>query len=339
MRLFLSEYMFGLIGHWPVIRESVNGGDNQRQKRKRRNFRSPTIAPHAAFRPSFVLAARPRPRFRVVPACHFANSAKKSPPAAAWLVFLLRRSALARQPGTLALNLSVLGTDERLPTGAPLCAREQSLDPDHRACGPRHHGGPAQMKSKTPPMGRRHGIAAVRFDDTPGQAATYDRVRDLPRVLPLMNDELDVASLAGHARLLERLRDALRKERTRGRQGHWCYDVGRHAALLRAYRCEAALLHARSGRPLGAKETKTATRPETKSACRHHYGQGYQAAVAAQSTATSRGACRGPSCAPDPSGRRHSWAPPSGSRGAGPTSRDIAPETGCSACAGAASAT
>ena len=34
----------------------------------------------------------------------------------------------------------------------------------------------------------------------------------------------------------------LRAERQRGLNRHWSYDLGRHAALLRAYRAEAAAL-------------------------------------------------------------------------------------------------
>lgn len=49
-------------------------------------------------------------------------------------------------------------------------------------------------------------------------------------------------SQAGRLRLLARLRTALRRERQRGRAGHWCYDLARHAQLLAAYRTEVAAL-------------------------------------------------------------------------------------------------
>jgi hypothetical protein len=44
---------------------------------------------------------------------------------------------------------------------------------------------------------------------------------------------------ASHARLLARLRRALRAERQKGIGGHWSYDLTRRAQLLRAYRAEA----------------------------------------------------------------------------------------------------
>lgn len=69
---------------------------------------------------------------------------------------------------------------------------------------------------------------------------SYHRQRDLPRLLPLWPHELEPASLAEHARLLARMRRALRMERQRGISGHWAYDLARHAELLRAYRAEAA---------------------------------------------------------------------------------------------------
>jgi len=68
----------------------------------------------------------------------------------------------------------------------------------------------------------------------------YDRARDLPKLLPLWPHEIVCSKTADHARLLARLRKALRAERLRGENSHWTYDLARHAQLLRAYRAEAA---------------------------------------------------------------------------------------------------
>ena len=68
----------------------------------------------------------------------------------------------------------------------------------------------------------------------------YDRARDLPKLLPLWPQEIVTSKTADHARLLARLRKALRAERQRGANGHWTYDLARHAQLSRAYRAEAA---------------------------------------------------------------------------------------------------
>jgi hypothetical protein len=51
---------------------------------------------------------------------------------------------------------------------------------------------------------------------------------------------MEVLNRADHARLLAKLRRALRAERQRGLGGHWAYDLARHAQLLRAYRAETA---------------------------------------------------------------------------------------------------
>ncbi len=77
----------------------------------------------------------------------------------------------------------------------------------------------------------------------------YERARDLPQLLPLWPHEAAATSAGDHARLLARLRRALRVERMRGVAGHWAYDVARHARLLRAYRAETAdyLRRAREG--------------------------------------------------------------------------------------------
>ena len=72
----------------------------------------------------------------------------------------------------------------------------------------------------------------------------YDRARDLPRLLPMWPWEMKIADAAQHARLLARLRRALREERRRGLSGHWSYDLARHAQLLAAYRAEVFLLGA-----------------------------------------------------------------------------------------------
>jgi hypothetical protein len=71
-------------------------------------------------------------------------------------------------------------------------------------------------------------------------AAGYQRGRDLPKLLPLWPHEMALASAGDHARLLARMRRALRIERQRGIAGHWAYDLARHAQLLRAYRAETA---------------------------------------------------------------------------------------------------
>ncbi len=74
----------------------------------------------------------------------------------------------------------------------------------------------------------------------PAVAASYVRARDLPKLVPLWPSELRTMSRADHARLLAKLRRALRLERQRGLGGHWSYDLARHAQLLRAYRAETA---------------------------------------------------------------------------------------------------
>lgn len=66
----------------------------------------------------------------------------------------------------------------------------------------------------------------------------YNRLRDLPALLPVWPAELTDMTTAGHAALIAKLRRALRRERQHGIAGHWTYDLQRHAALLRAYRSE-----------------------------------------------------------------------------------------------------
>ena len=68
----------------------------------------------------------------------------------------------------------------------------------------------------------------------------YQRARDLPKVVPLFEHELETPTLERHLRLLGLIRRALRTERNRGLAGEWSYDLARHAAMLRVYRAERA---------------------------------------------------------------------------------------------------
>ena len=71
-------------------------------------------------------------------------------------------------------------------------------------------------------------------------AQSYDRRKELPRVLPLWPHELDDESPQGRRNIIVKLRRALRAERQRGIAGHWTYDLARHVDLLRVYRLELA---------------------------------------------------------------------------------------------------
>jgi hypothetical protein len=66
----------------------------------------------------------------------------------------------------------------------------------------------------------------------------YQRSRHLPRIIPVGPDEMADDSMEGRAAILRKLARALRAERTRGRAGHWTYDLNRHIALSQAYVAE-----------------------------------------------------------------------------------------------------
>jgi hypothetical protein len=78
---------------------------------------------------------------------------------------------------------------------------------------------------------------------SPKPPHTYNRSRDLPKLLPLW--PADAAALASHCPrakrlVVARLHTALRAERRRGQCGHWAYDLNRHLALKAAYLAETA---------------------------------------------------------------------------------------------------
>lgn len=94
--------------------------------------------------------------------------------------------------------------------------------------------------SNTAGSGRSTRRRFQSHSDSDVDPRAYDRARDLPKLLPLWPLEIVTSKTADHAGLLARLRKALRAERQRGVNGHWTYDLARHAQLLRAYRAEAA---------------------------------------------------------------------------------------------------
>ncbi len=94
-------------------------------------------------------------------------------------------------------------------------------------------------------------IRAMRAEAPANLGRPYDRRRDLPRLVPVLEADIADDGIAARADLLALLRRALRAERARARGGHWTYDPGRHAGLLRAYLNERAALRERVRRHVG----------------------------------------------------------------------------------------
>lgn len=82
-------------------------------------------------------------------------------------------------------------------------------------------------------------IRALRYATGGLPTTSYDRQRDLPRLLPLLAEEVHAATIDERRRLVSLLRRALRAERMRAHAWHWTYSPSRHAALLRATRAES----------------------------------------------------------------------------------------------------
>jgi hypothetical protein len=87
----------------------------------------------------------------------------------------------------------------------------------------------------------RRARAAVEADVS-GGAALYERAKNLCRVLPLMPGECQGPEPETTQRIVNRLADALRRERSLGRAGHWTYDLNRHIALAQAWKAESEAL-------------------------------------------------------------------------------------------------
>lgn len=96
-------------------------------------------------------------------------------------------------------------------------------------------------------------------------ARPYDRLSQLPRLIGLWPSEMQDYSAAGTVKILALLRKALRSERSRGRSGHWTYDLNRHVALAESLKAERAHLRQLDAVPVAprrAARSGPARRPE-----------------------------------------------------------------------------
>ena len=91
---------------------------------------------------------------------------------------------------------------------------------------------PARIKARRPHLPPKNCPAAP----------AYNRTLDLPPLIPLWPAEIRDISIPGTRMIISRLATALRGERRRGRQGHWAYNLNRHAALKRALQSEREFL-------------------------------------------------------------------------------------------------
>jgi hypothetical protein len=87
--------------------------------------------------------------------------------------------------------------------------------------------------------------------------ALYRRDHHLARLIPIGPRELADQSIAGQDYIVRRLMRSLRGERTRGKAGHWSYDLNRHVGLVRALRAELARLR----RMLASQHRQNKSRP------------------------------------------------------------------------------
>lgn len=68
-------------------------------------------------------------------------------------------------------------------------------------------------------------------------AEHYDRVRILPKLMPMSEEDLRAGRWTD-ARIIHALERAVRRERQNGRGRHWTYDINRHISLIQALKAE-----------------------------------------------------------------------------------------------------
>jgi hypothetical protein len=85
-------------------------------------------------------------------------------------------------------------------------------------------------------------VASLVADTIDAGVLRYRRREMLPRLLPVDPEDIADDNEKHTRKLCLRLLSALRRERSRGRAGHWSYDLNRHIGLLQAYRAERRTL-------------------------------------------------------------------------------------------------
>jgi len=83
----------------------------------------------------------------------------------------------------------------------------------------------------------------------------------LEKLVPLWPEKYDLSSTKQRANILERIRQALRRERARGLQGHWTYNLARHSQLLKLFQDIKHLPPITVDSPQTLKTTKTTKKP------------------------------------------------------------------------------
>jgi hypothetical protein len=69
-------------------------------------------------------------------------------------------------------------------------------------------------------------------------ADRYQRKIHLPRLIPIPEHLLVKIDKEQANAIVTKLNCALRRERNRGKNGHWAYDLNRHLGLMQAYKSE-----------------------------------------------------------------------------------------------------
>jgi len=80
-------------------------------------------------------------------------------------------------------------------------------------------------------------------------AERYQRAIHLPRLIPIPEHIMESVDKDLSQAIVTQLNCALRRERNRGKTGHWAYDLNRHLGLMQAYKSEMELLNVKRRKP------------------------------------------------------------------------------------------
>ncbi len=82
-------------------------------------------------------------------------------------------------------------------------------------------------------------IGGKNRDQTiPFNALTYDRQKDLPRLIAIWPSQIKDDTQTGTHKIIDKIQRALQVERRKAKSSHWSYNLTKHIGLLTALKAE-----------------------------------------------------------------------------------------------------
>ena len=91
--------------------------------------------------------------------------------------------------------------------------------------------------------------AKKRGQNVPFNVLSYDRQKDLPRLIAIWPSLLEDDTQEASRKIIEKIQKALQTERRKSKTGHWSYNLTKHIGLLTALKAEQTSLQRKNFTP------------------------------------------------------------------------------------------